>query len=259
MAHGFHFFQGAPLANRTIFKFIEQQMAHKTDVLITINQEDYESAQKFKLAKGGKVYKVNGVGVDLHAFDSVGVDIKEKRKSLGLPDDAIVGIVVGDLNDNKNVETIVRALPLTSDNVHLLICGFGPLEQKLKQLAEEGNVSERCHFLGFRTDVKELYKASDMFIFASQREGLPRSTMEAMLAGLPCVVSKIRGNVDLIDEGKGGFFFSPKDCKQLAEEINLLAGNEQLRIEYGHHNQERIKDYDIEVVRRQMLEIYKEI
>jgi len=259
MAHGFHFFQGAPLTNRTIFKFIEQQMAHKTDILITINQEDYEAAQKFKLAKGGKVYKVNGVGVDLHAFDSVGVDIKEKRKSVGLPDDAIVGIVVGDLNDNKNVETIVRALPLTSDNVHLLICGFGPLEQKLKQLAEDGKVSDRCHFLGFRTDVKELYKASDMFIFASQREGLPRSTMEAMLAGLPCVVSKIRGNVDLIDEGKGGLFFFPKDYNKLAEEINMLAGDERLREEYGRYNQERIKQYDIEVVKQQMLDIYKKL
>lgn len=259
MAHGFHFFQGAPLANRTIFKFIEQQMAHKTDILITINQEDYEAAQKFKLAKGGKVYKVNGVGVDLHAFDSVDVDIKEKRKSVGLPDDAIVGIVVGDLNDNKNVATIVRALPFTYPNVHLLICGFGPLEQKLKQQAEEGNVSERCHFLGFRTDVKELYKASDMFIFASQREGLPRSTMEAMLAGLPCVVSKIRGNVDLIDEGKGGLFFSPKDYNKLAEEINMLAGDERQRKEYGRYNQERIKQYDIEVVKQQMLDIYKKV
>ena len=98
-----------------------------------------------------------------------------------------------------------------------------------------------------------------MFIFASQREGLPRSTMEAMLAGLPCVVSKIRGNVDLIDEGKGGLFFAPKDYKRLAEEINLLAGNEQLREEYGRYNQERIKQYDIEVVKRQMLEIYKEL
>lgn len=259
MAHGFHFYQGAPLANRTVFKFIEQQMAHRTDILITINQEDYEAAQRFNLAEGGKVYKVNGVGVDLHAFDSVNVDIKEKRTSVGLPDDAIVGIVVGDLNDNKNVATIVRALPFTYPNVHLLICGFGPLGQKLKQLAEEGNVSERCHFLGFRTDVKELYKASDMFIFASQREGLPRSTMEAMLAGLPCVVSRIRGNVDLIDESKGGLFFSPKDYKRLAEEINMLAGDERLRKEYGRYNQERIQQYDIEVVKKQMLEIYKEI
>ena len=259
MAHGFHFYKGAPLLNRTLFKFIEKWMARKTDCLITINQEDYEAAQKFKLNKGGKVFKVNGVGVDLNSFVGISVNVKEKRERLGLPEDAVVGIVVGDLNENKNVETIIRALPLSESNIHILICGFGPLEDALKKLAKDLGVDDRCHFLGFRTDVKELYLASDMFIFASQREGLPRSTMEAMLAGLPCVVSKIRGNVDLIDEGKGGLFFSPKDYNRLAEEINLLAGDEQQRKEYGRYNQERIKQYDIEVVKQQMLDIYKKV
>lgn len=259
MAHGFHFFKGAPLLNRTIFKGIEKWMARKTDCLITINQEDYEAAQKFKLNKGGKVFKVNGVGVDLNSFDGIPVNVKEKRESLGLPEDAVVGIVVGDLNENKNVKTIIRALPLVDGNIHIIICGFGPLEVALKKVAKDLGVDNRCHFLGFRTDVKELYLASDIFIFASKREGLPRSTMEAMLAGLPCVVSKIRGNVDLIDEGKGGLFFSPKDYKHLAEKINLLASDERLRGEYGRYNQERIKQYDIEVVKKQMLEIYKEI
>lgn len=259
MAHGFHFYKGSPLLNRTLFKFIEKWMARNTDCLITINQEDYEAAQKFKLNKGGKVFKVNGVGVDLNSFDGIPVNVKEKRESLGLPEDAVVGIVVGDLNENKNVKTIIRALPLVDSNIHIIICGFGPLEVALKKVAKDLGVDDRCHFLGFRTDVKELYLASDIFIFASKREGLPRSTMEAMLAGLPCVVSKIRGNVDLIDEGKGGLFFSPKDYKHLAEKINLLASDERLRGEYGRYNQERIKQYDIEVVKKQMLEIYKEI
>ena len=259
MAHGFHFYKGAPLLNRTIFKFIEKWMAHKTDCLITINQEDYEAAQRFKLYKGGKVYKVNGVGVDLNSFDGIPVNVKEKRESLGLPKDAVVGIVVGDLNENKNVKTIIRALPLADGNIHIIICGFGPLESTLKKLAKDLGVDERCHFLGFRTDVKELYLASDIFIFASQREGLPRSTMEAMLAGLPCVVSKIRGNIDLIDENKGGSLFPPKDFDSLAKELTILADNPSLRVKYGTYNKERIKDYDIEVVKKQMLNIYQEV
>ena len=259
MAHGFHFYKGAPLLNRTIFKFIEKWMAHKTDCLITINQEDYEAAQRFKLYKGGKVYKVKGVGVDLNSFDGIPVNVKEKRESLGLPKDAVVGIVVGDLNENKNVKTIIRALPLADGNIHIIICGFGPLESTLKKLAKDLGVDERCHFLGFRTDVKELYLASDIFIFASQREGLPRSTMEAMLAGLPCVVSKIRGNIDLIDENKGGSLFPPKDFDSLAKELTILADNPSLRVKYGTYNKERIKDYDIEVVKKQMLNIYQEV
>lgn len=256
-AHGFHFYKGAPLLNRTLFKFIERWMAHKTDCLITINQEDYESAQKFHLNKDGRIYKVNGVGVDLNLFEGIHANVREKRNCLDLPEDAIVGIVVGDLNENKNVETIIRALPLTDKNLHILICGFGPHENAIRNLAKKLNVDMRCHFLGFRDDVRELYLASDMFIFASQREGLPRSTMEAMLAGLPCIVSKVRGNVDLIDDCKGGILFPPKDYVSLSKALSLMASNPELRLQYGSYNKKRIKDYDIEVVKRQMLEIYK--
>lgn len=259
MAHGFHFYKGAPLLNRIVFKPIEKWLARKTDCLITINQEDYEAALNFRLAKGGKVYKVNGVGVDLHSFDSVNVDKDKKREELLLPQDAIIGIVVGDLNENKNVETIIRALPMVEANLHLLICGFGPLENELKLLSEQLGVKERCHFLGFRTDVKELYLISDMFVIASQREGLPRSTMEAMLAGLPCVVSNIRGNVDLIDEGKGGGLVPAKDYESFAEAMTLVALDTEKRKLYGVYNKERIKQYDIEVVKKQMAEIFESL
>lgn len=258
MAHGFHFYKGAPLLNRTLFKFIEWWMAHKTNCLITINQEDYEAAQKFKLNNGGKVYKVNGVGIDVHAFEGINVDRKEKRASIGIPEDSTLCIVVGDLNDNKNVETLIKALPGTSPTVHYIICGFGPNETKLKSMAEKLRVADRCHFLGYRSDVKELYLASDVFLFASKREGLPRSTMEAMLAGLPCVVSKIRGNVDLIDDNKGGVLVPPKDSIAYASALNKLASDKALREQYGRYNHQRVQEFDIEKVKQQMFEIYKE-
>ncbi len=256
-AHGFHFYKGAPFLSRTLFKFVEKWMARSTDCLITINQEDYEAAQKFRLNNGGKVYKVNGVGIDTHAFDGISINRREKRFSIGIPEDAILGIIVGDLNDNKNVDTLIKALPDTSSSVHYIICGFGPNEIHLKSMAEKLGVAERCHFLGYRSDVKELYLASDVFLFASQREGLPRSTMEAMLAGLPCVVSQIRGNVDLIDEGKGGFLIPAKDVHSFSKAITELAQNPELREQYGNYNMLKVKSYDLEIVKQQMVSIYK--
>lgn len=258
MVHGFHFYKGAPFVNRTLFKFIERRMALKTDCLITINQEDYEAAQEFRLNKGGKVFKVNGVGIDTHIFDAIVVDRKEKRESIGVPNDAFLGIIVGDLNDNKNVETLVKALPGTPPFVHFVICGFGPNEIQLKTMAQKLGVADRCHFLGFRSDVKELYLASDVFLFASKREGLPRSTMEAMLAGLPCIVSNIRGNVDLIDDNKGGILVKPKDYASFEKAINKLMGDKKLREQFGRYNQQRIQDFNIEIVKKQMLNIFKE-
>ena len=112
-AHGFHFFKGAPLVNRTIFKWIEEWMAHYSDAIITINKEDYEAAQKLHLKSGGKAYYIPGVGVDLNAYDGVVVDKTLKFNEIGLPDNAKVGIVVGDLNDNKNVSTLIKAIPNT--------------------------------------------------------------------------------------------------------------------------------------------------
>lgn len=225
----------------------------------------------------GEMGKINRNSIENLSLDNINVQMREiydqilswggdnslilhsVKESINCPADAVVGIVVGDLNENKNVSTIIRALSIAEGNIHLLICGVGPLEQKLKEQAKAERVENRCHFLGFRTDVKVLYKVSDMFINASQREGLPRSTMEAMMAGLPCVVSRIRGNIDLIEDNKGGCLFSPKDYEEMAEKISILASKPELRKQYSEYNLERIKQYDIEVVNRQILGIYREV
>lgn len=258
-AHGFHFYKGAPLINRTIFKWIEQWMAHYTDLLITINTEDYEAAQKFSFKKGGYAVYVPGVGINSSAFDNVIIDPTEKKQEIGVPVDAHLCLGVGDLNDNKNVITMVKAISKSPESVHLALCGFGPLEEKLRKLCHSLHVENRVHFLGFRRDVNELYKASDFLFMASKREGLPRTTMEAMCAGIPCLCSKIRGNIDLIDESKGGFLVSPLDADAFAKAITRLIENPQLREEMGSYNKEKVKAFDIEVVRSKMIEIFSSL
>lgn len=257
--HGFHFYKGAPLVNRTIFKWIERWMARHTDVLITINKEDYEAAQKFTLKKGGRVVYVPGIGINSKVFDSVVVDKAAKKQGIGVPVDAHLCLGVGDLNDNKNVVTMIKAIAKSPATVHLALCGFGPLESQLRELSKSLNVEERVHFLGFRTDVSELYKASDFLFMASKREGLPRTTMEAMCAGLPCLCSNIRGNTDLIDDGKGGFLISPLDEDGFANAISKLISTPHMCKEMGVYNREKIKAFDIEIVRKAMCEIFRTI
>lgn len=257
--HGFHFYKGAPLINRTLFKWIEQWMAHYTDLLITINKEDYEAAQKLTLKKGGRAVYVPGIGINSSVFDNEYVDPVAKKREIGVPEDAHLCLGVGDLNDNKNVATMIKAIAKSPNTVHLALCGFGPLENQLRELSKSLNIEDRVHFLGFRRDVSELYKASDFLFMASKREGLPRTTMEAMCAGIPCLCSNIRGNVDLIDEGKGGFLIPPLDADGFAEAIKHLIENPQLRKEMGNYNKEKVKAFDIEVVKSKMLKIYREI
>lgn len=259
-AHGFHFFKGAPLFNQTILKMAERIMAHWTDAIITMNEEDYQSALKFKLRKGGKVYKVHGVGINLDDFSDIQVDYKTKRAELGLKDTDIVCISAGDLVARKNYGIAIEALAkIKNNNVHYLICGVGPEKDNLEKLAVENEIAERIHFLGFRSDVKELMKISDIFLFTTLQEGMPRSMMEAMASGLPCIASKIRGNVDLLDEGQGGYLREPSDLEGISECISSLLDNPSLREKMGKYNLEIIKSYDVKVVIREIEKIYKEI
>lgn len=254
-AHGFHFYKGAPIINWLVYYGIERLLAHYTDALITINKEDFLRAQKFHLRKGGKAYYVPGVGVDTSAYRFDEEVRERKRAELGVTKDDVVIISVGELNKNKNNCVIVEALKkLLDKRIHYFLCGDGPLLQELHNLAEP--IKDRVHFLGYRTDVKELLVASDIFVLPSLREGLSRSLMEAMVSGLPCIVSNIRGNVDLIKQED--FVCSLRDTSSFVNAISKLSLDQKLRKAVGKFNAEYVKEYSIEKVQGIIANIYQE-
>jgi glycosyltransferase EpsD len=201
-AHGFHFYTGAPIQNWLLYFPLEWIFAWGTDALVTINREDWKRARRFP-AKS--VEYVPGVGVDLDRFSAPTVEPDEMRARLGLPSDAFVVLSIGELNANKNHETVVRAIAETADpNIQYVICGEGPLRATLQELAEQLGVGERVHLLGYRRDVPDLLALADVFCLPSRREGLPLALMEAMAAGKPVISSRIRGVVDLLNDSEGG-------------------------------------------------------
>ena len=254
-AHGFHFYKGAPLKNWLIFYPIEKLCACFTDVLITINQEDYALAQKKLKAK--RIEYVPGVGIDTSKYFDVVVDKTSKREELAIPQNATLLISVGELNDNKNHETVIRALSQISDkNLYYIIAGIGNKKEDLERIAKECDVSDRVKLLGYRTDVIELYKCADVCVFPSFREGLSVALMEAMSCGLPCAVSKIRGNTDLIDENGGALFdpFSVEDCARAISD--LLDDNISEKSEY---NVNKVQQFSLGTVMAKMDEIYQSV
>lgn len=257
-AHGFHFYKGAPLINRTFLKWAEMIMAHWTDVIITMNREDYEAAKKFHIRNNGNVYYIPGVGINTEEYREFTVDKDILRNEMGLSINDCVCISMGDLIPRKNYKTAIEAIAKCKiKNVHYLICGEGPEMDILKQFASECKISDRIHFLGFRTDIKALLKISDIFLFSTLQEGMPRSMMEAMASGLPCIASNIRGNVDLLDDGKGGFLVSPNDTEAFAQRIHDLAIDSELRERMAQNNLERIKQFDVKEVEKILREIYQ--
>lgn len=166
-------------------------------------------------------------------------------------------ISVGELNANKNNGVVISAMAkLKNPNIHYILCGIGEKQAELQAQADSAGLHDRAHFLGYRTDVKELFGAADIFLLPSFREGLSRSLMEAMASGLPCVVSRIRGNSDLTEEN-GGFLCDPKSSDEFSAAMEKLAGDRELSAAMGDFNRKKIKKFDFSVVVECMTDIYR--
>lgn len=256
-AHGFHFYKGAALLNWLIYFPLEWVCSFFTDVLITINKEDFEFAQRKMKAK--KIEYIHGIGIDISRFGTTECDKRAKSDEIGLPEDAIMLLSVGELSKRKNQEIIIRALQqLNNKKLHYVLAGFGEKEEYLKQLAIKSDIADRVHFLGYRSDISDLCNMTDVFCFPSLQEGLPVALMEAMATGLPVVCSEIRGNTDLIREGQGGFLCKPDDINMFAKRIDELSRNVELRSKMKYVNLENIKKFGIDNVNKEMKRVYKD-
>lgn len=246
-AHGFHFYKGAPKLNWLIYYPIEKFCSQFTDKLITINKEDYALAKRKFHA--GEVHYVPGVGIDLSRFVNIQVDRNAKRREIGVPEDAFLLLSVGELNENKNHQIIVRALARLNDkNVHYAIAGLGEKRDYLLQLADGLGVAEQVHLLGYRKDIPELNHSADIFCFPSRREGLGVSSIEAMACGLPVVSSNVHGINDYSENGVTGYKCAPNDVEGFSKAIQSLKEDESLRQLMGSKNALLVHKYDVKTI-----------
>uniref|UniRef100_UPI00403FBE89 glycosyltransferase family 4 protein n=1 Tax=Paenibacillus sp. FSL R10-2734 TaxID=2954691 RepID=UPI00403FBE89 len=270
-AHGFHFFKGAPLLNWMLYYPLERLMARWTDVLITINSEDHERAQKFSVRK--KVTYVSGVGLDLQVYGSeqehceAAKEKAERRRQLfnlrksdndELP---FVVLCVAELNANKNQKQLIEALGqlgVLAGNIHLAFAGTGPFDHTLTELANRLGVNDQVHLLGYRKDIPDLLRACDVAALVSYREGLPRAIMEAMAVGKPVIGTHIRGIRDLIEHESTGMLVPVDDITVTAKALIQLRDDPALTKAMGEANKERIIRYGLPAVLRAMDSIYVE-
>ena len=259
-AHGFHFYKGAPLLNWLIYYPIEKFLSRYTDVLITINKEDYAIAKKKMHAK--KTEYIPGVGIDVEKIQSIKVDRHKKREELGLPQDAFVLISVGELNKNKNHEVVIKTLKdlANKNNIHYIIVGQGVLYKYLLDLTCEYGLKDKVHLLGFRTDVIELFKSSDCFVFPSLREGLGLSALEAMASGLPLIATYVGGIKDYAKDGITGYCLSNSmDIVTMSDVIVKMLYSSDFCKECSHHNIAIAKQFDIHQSLSAMEWIYEKV
>lgn len=257
-AHGFHFYKGAPKKNWLLYYPIEKVMSLWTDVLVTICKEDYKRAsEKFSCKK---IIYIPGIGIDVKKIEDIyfgEIDRASKRNEFGIEESDFVVLSVGELNRNKNHEVIIKAIKrMQSQNIKYLICGHGELKEYLERLIHENKLDNQVKLLGYRNDILALLKIADVYAHPSLREGISVAIMEAMASGKPVVCGNIRGNRDLIDDGKGGLLVP---SNEYYEALYTLINNREMCKEFGRYNKEKAQNFDIGYVMHIMSEIYREL
>lgn len=255
--HGFHFHNSSSKKNWLLYYPAEKFLSRFCDYIVTINKEDFNRAKTFHCKN---VRYIPSVGVDINRIKALKINKAEKRKEIGVPDEKILVISAGELIERKNHEVIIRALGKLQDpDIYYAIAGKGPLLDRLKQVASEVGISDRVLFLGFRTDVFELYHAADISAFPSKIEGLGLAGVEAMAAGIPLVSSNVHGILDYVIDGKTGYAVPPNDIDGFAAALEKLAHDPALRESMRQNCLDAVEPFELSNALNVMWNIYKEI
>ncbi len=259
-AHGFHFCKNAPLKNWLLYYPVEWLLAHWTDVLITINEEDYALAQKHMHAK--RVEYVPGVGIDLSKFTPNKMTKAEKsakRAELGLSDTDKVFLSVGKVEKGKNHILMIKTIKkLKNSNYQYIICGTGVLKEKYEKYLYENGLEDHVKLLGFRSDIAEILQIADVYVHLSDFEGLPVAVMEAIASKVFVICSASRGNTDLVKDKR--CLFDYRSVEELIQTIhNMENMSEEEQNEIIEDNYSRLLPRKKSVVIEQMKKIYREI
>lgn len=265
-AHGFHFFKGAPLKNWLFYYPVEKLLAKLSDVIITINHEDYSRAEKFHYKKNGHAEMIPGVGVDIQLFQPTGSTETDERmrKNLrdqwGIPQGGFHIVSAGELNRNKNHQVVIEALArLGYKNIYYSICGEGPHRKALQELIVKNGLSGQVFLRGYRNDMQQIWKTADLSIFPSIREGMGMAALESMASGVPLIVADNRGSREYIVDKQNGLVCKANSVEQFAETIRFLYENPEERNCLAVCALKTVKRFSLRETEKKMRQIYQRL
>ena len=256
MAHGFHFYKGAPKKNWMIYYPIEKHFAKRCDMVVTINEEDYLFAREHFL---GRVERIHGVGVDSCRYMSIDAKCRLARKTnFGYSQSEFIVLVVCELLPNKNQMQVIKAIEqvkTTHSNIKLLVAGNGNERNNLENYVKEHQLEENIEFLGYCTNLEDYQCFVDVGVSCSIREGLGLNVIESMMSGNTFIATKNRGHNELIKDGYNGFLVDIHDSKTLAERLIFLMENQDIKRQMENNAIEFVKRYSLDETRKEMTSI----
>lgn len=266
-AHGFHFYKGAPLTERWIYYLAEKHLARFTDSLVTVNEEDYRNAGRFRLKKGGRVYCIPGVGLDMEQFRPFTADEREAaRKRLGVGQEDFFLLSVGELNRNKNQHAVLLALNrMRSEgkeigNIRYGICGDGIYREQMKAWIRELHMEGNAVMYGYCSPIQPVLGCADALIFPSRREGLGMAALEALSMGIPVIAADNRGTREYMEHGKNGYVCRWDDIGGYARGIEQMrSADEKQREALKRYCRQSAMKFEKEHTNLVMRQVYRRL
>lgn len=242
---------------------VEWLLSWCTDCIVTIDEEDYQNAQRLHMGMK-QLRLIHGVGVRLERYSGpVSEYAKDAlRKALQLEGEPLVLTYVAELLENKNQTVLLRAPKRIRQQRNvgvLLLPGPDHWNGYLEQEAQRLGVAPYVRFLGWRSDVRQILAVTNIYVASSLREGLPLNLMEAQCAGLPIVASENRGHRELVQNGENGFLVPPKDDVAFAEKILQLYDDAALWERMAQAGQKQVKKFALEPVLEANRALYGEL
>jgi glycosyltransferase EpsD len=262
-SHGFHFYEGAPRLSAFVYRTVEKWLSRYTDILITINSEDYAALSRYGFRPRMGALQVPGVGVDGARFaPRTAESRRESRVQNNIGEDAFVLIFAAEYNANKNQAMLLQAVQALKERIPgimLLLPGRGPLQAEYERMAAELGIADNVRLMGYRTDMDALLAAADVAVSSSLREGLGINLVEAMATGLPVVATRNRGHVDLVTDGENGFLVDAGGAQAMADRLLCLYESPQLRAQLGRRSVELAEPFLLESARAATIRIYDSV
>jgi glycosyltransferase EpsD len=257
-AHGFHFYRGGPVRQWLTYYPVERFLSTFTDGIITINQEDFEHAQKF--ASRQNVFLIPGIGIAQKFGEKLCESKVDIKKSFGFGADVFVMTYIAEFIHRKNHQFIVKAgkeLAKRIPSLRILFVGKGVLLEEVKQLITASGLGNTIHCLGYRDDVQRIAHITDIAISSSRHEGLGLGLAEQMMCGIPVVASRDKGHAELVDHGVSGFLFPQGNVKDFIDSVTNLSSSPELRQGMGEKSRVKAQKFRIENSLLAMTKIYE--
>lgn len=247
-AHGFAFTDGVPQPTRTIYKLVERAVERLAVRIICVSEHDRQIGIAAGMSPERLVTIHNGM-----------TDIPAHLRARPDEGDPVRIVMTARFDRQKDHDTLLRAVATVS-GVEVDLIGAGPSTDTVRALAEQLGIASRVHFLGQRNDVADILSRAHIFVLSSHWEGFPLSTLEAMRAGLPVVVSNVGGAAEAITEGITGFAVRPGDREVLAARIRDLVRDPARRRAMGEAGRARYEaEFDFRIMLRRTLTLQQGI